>query len=122
LATITLVTSAGYSVVVTETVGVPTSTVIKNDSSNAVDGVSTPSSSHKAAIIGGAVGGVVGGIILFLCLYLWYRKRKTLKMSTSYDSHEKEVRKRGSAGLQVNSDYTSSSSWTGPFEHYNDSK
>jgi hypothetical protein len=118
-----LVTSAGYSVVITETVAAPTSTGVKNDSSNAVDVVSTtPSPNHKGAIIGGAVGGVVGGIVLFLALYLWYRKRKALKISTSFGSHEKEVRKRGSAGFQVNSDYTSSSSWTGPFEHYNDSE
>lgn len=126
LATTTLVTSAEYTVVATETVGIPTTTAVQavhNDSSNAVDGMSTSaSSSHKGAIIGGAIGGVVGGIVLLLALYLWYRKRKTLKISTSFGSHEKEARTRGSAGLQVSSDYTSSSSWTGPFEHYNDSE
>lgn len=115
VATTTLVTSAGDSVV-TETAGVPTSTAVKN-------GVSTStSSSHKGAIIGGAIGGVMGAVVLLLGLYLWYRKRKALKISTSWGSNEKEVRNRSSAGFQVNSDYTSSSSWTGPFEHYNDSK
>lgn len=122
LAATTLVTSAGYSVV-TETVGAPISTAVKNDSSNAVDGMSTStSSSHKGAIIGGAIGGVVGGIVLLLSLYLSYRKRKASKTSNCFGSQEKEARKRGSAGLQVSSDYTSSSSWTGPFEHYNDSE
>lgn len=116
VATTTLVMSAGYSVV-TETVGAPTSTAVHNDSSNAVDGISA-SPSHKKAIIGGAVGGVLGGILLFLALSIWYRKRRALKSAPPFGSHEKEVRKRGSAGLQVNSDYTSSSSWTGPFEQY----
>ncbi|KAF3387892.1 hypothetical protein DPV78_012120 [Talaromyces pinophilus] len=120
VATTTLVTSAGYSVI-TETVAAPTNTAVKNGSSNAIDGISTStSSSHKGAIIGGAIGGVVGGIVLFLALYLWYRKRKASKASTSFGSREKDTRKRGSAGLQVSSDFTSSSSWTGPFEHYND--
>lgn len=122
VATTTLVTSAGYSVI-TETVAAPTNTAVHNDSSNALDGMSTStSSSNKGAIIGGAIGGVIGGIVLLLALYLWYRKRKESKTSTSFGSREKETRKRGSAGLQVSSDYTSSSSWIGPFEHYNDSE
>lgn len=122
VATTTLVNSARYSVV-PETVRVLTSTAVGNGPSNAVDGVSTSvSSNHKGAIIGGVISGVVGGLLLLLGLYIWYRKRKALKISTSWGSSEKEVRKRGSAGLQVNSDYTSSSSWTGPFEHYNNSK
>lgn len=122
VATTTLVNSARYSVV-PETVRVPTSTAVGNGRSNAVDGVSTSvSSNHRGAIIGGVISGVVGSLLLLLGLYLWYRKRRALKISTSWGSSEKEVRKRCSAGLQVNSDYTSSSRWTGPFEHYDDSE
>ncbi|EED12313.1 conserved hypothetical protein [Talaromyces stipitatus ATCC 10500] len=111
--TSTLVTSAGYSVV-TETVGAPTRTVdnIATASSTAVDPTAT-SSSHKTATIGGAVGGIVGVIIVLLCVYIWYRRRKT---AASLESQEKNGRQRG----QTDSDYTMSSSWTGPFGSYND--